>query len=437
MNTGPASHVVTDFGAVADGVTNNAWAIQRAIDACAADGGGQVVVPAGAFQSGKIFLRSKVELHLEAGATLLCSPHIEDIHGATATRGLQNGFLCAENAQDISITGAGAVDGNGQSYIKERGEEIHVMNRARPRTIVFMGCSRVNLTGITIRDGAEWTVWLCGCSDVVVDHVHLQNDFKIPNSDGFDIDHCQNVSITNSHIEAGDDAIALKTQRAFANYGASENIRVSHCTLRSTSSAMVIGCEIASPVRHVVFDSCTIVSSHRGLSINHSHESDIEDVVFSNVTIQTQLFDDRWWGAGEPIYVKALPWTERDTVGHIRNVRFENIEARSENGVLVWGERPDRIQDISFTNIELTVDRWTKYPGGKLDLRPCPGAENGYHSGVVDHPTRAVILHNAGNVTLRDFHVALGRGLADADRTPIESDNVPGLALAGFSHRVL
>ncbi len=407
---------ITDFGAIADGVTNNAWAIQRAIDACAANGGGRVSIPAGTFLSGKVYLRSKIELHLEAGATLLCSPHFEDIQGDSESRGLRTGFVCGDKLEDVAISGEGVLDGNGKSYIKEHGTEIHVMNRARPRTLVLMGCSRITITGITVRDGAEWTLWFCGCTDLTIDHIRLENDRLIPNSDGLDIDHCRNVRITDSHISAGDDGIVLKATRNREDYGPCENITVKNCTLESSSSALCIGCEVFSPIRKVVFDSCVIKDSNRGLSINQSSPVDIEDVVFSNITIETRRFDERWWGAGEPIYVKALPWEEGEKVGRVRHVRFKNIRARSESGVLVWGEEPDRIEDIVFENVHVGVDKWTKYPGGKLDLRPMPGKENGYFTSMIARPTTGILLHNAGGVTLRKVDVTLSAAVADAGR---------------------
>ena len=435
MSHDPTSCRISDFGAVADGTTNNAWAIQRAVDTCAAHGGGRVIIPSGVFMSGKIFLRSKIELHLEAGATLLCSPYIEDIACDTQKKALRSGFLCAENAEDISITGSGVLDGNGRTYVKETLPHIHVMQRARPRTLVFLGCSRIKVTGITVRDAAEWTLWFCGCVDLTIQGIQLHNDLKTPNSDGIDLDHCRNVLISDCHIEAGDDTIALKTTRGAEEYGPCENITVRGCRLKSTSSALVIGCEVASPIRHVVFDSCVISSSHRGLSINHSFESDIEDILFSNMSIETRIFDDRWWGRGEPIYVKALPWTEHDKVGHIRRVRFENIKARGENGILVWGERPDRIEDIQFENIRFTLEKWSKYPTGQLDLRPCHGRDNGYAAGVVAHPTCAVLLHHAQKVTLRQFEVTLGASIPEAGRVPIEIGNVQDLRLEEFRSR--
>jgi polygalacturonase len=438
MSHAPKSYVITDYGAVADGTTNNAWAIQRTIDACAANGGGRVVIPSAsdAFMSGKIFLRSKIELHLEAGARLLCSPEFEDLLSQNDKYSLKQGFLCANGATDISITGSGTLDGNGRSYVAERLPQIYVMKRNRPRTLVFLGCSRIRVTGITVRDGAEWTLCFCGCEDLAIDGISLYNDLKLPNSDGISLDHSRNVRVTNCHVEAGDDAIVLKTTRMADPYGPTENVTVSDCTLKSTSSALVIGCEISAPVRHIVFDSCTISSSHRGLAINLSFESDVEDILFSNMTIETRIFDDRWWGRGEAIYVKALPWTDHDKVGRIHNVRFQNIEARSENGVLVWGQSPDRIEDIAFDNVRLTLEKGSKYPADHLDLRPCPGRDNGYASGVVEHPARAVILHDAQRIALHKFEIILVTGAPQSKRPPMEVENVPGLTLSEFSTRM-
>ena len=118
----PKSFLATDFGAVADGTTNNAWAIQRTIDACAAGGGGRVVLPSGGiYLSGKIFLRSKIEFHLESGATLLCSPYIEDIASPAKKGGVAHGFLCAEDAEDISVTGSGVLDETGDPTWRNTG----------------------------------------------------------------------------------------------------------------------------------------------------------------------------------------------------------------------------------------------------------------------------------------------------------------------------
>ncbi|MDD5348723.1 MAG: glycosyl hydrolase family 28 protein [Chthoniobacteraceae bacterium] len=433
MITARETYPITEFGAVPDGETNNAVYIQEAIDACAADGGGTVVVPPGTFLSGKIRLLSRVELHLEQGATLLCSGDIDDIHPPEGYRhGIESAFICAEDGEDIAITGKGVIDGNGRAYVAERLPHIYVMPEKRPITFYIGGCKRVTITDITIRDGANWTLWLVGCEDVLIQGIRMYNDLKLPNSDGIDIDRCRNVHITNCHIEAGDDAIVLKTMRRFERYGHSENIIVSGCTLKSTSSAICIGCEIAAPVRNVIFDSCIISSSHRGLSINHSFEANIENVLFSNMFIETRLFHDRWWGRGEPIYVKVLPWTEKDDVGQTKNVRFQNIRARSENGVLVHGFRPENLQGIEFENVHIEMAKWSKWPGGMLDLRPCPGAMDGYEAGVREHPTYAFLLQNAKGVTLRNCGVSWGPDRPDYFKGALSIENIQGLVLEGF-----
>ena len=431
-----ARYLITDFGATPDGASNNAHSIQKAIDACAAAGGGTVIVPAGGtFVSGKIVLRSKVELHLDQGATLLCSGKIEDISGAGSgaySHGTANAFICAEDIEDVAITGLGVIDGNGRAYIAETLPYIYRMPEKRPLTFYICGCKRVTITGITIRDGANWTLWLVGCVDVLVQGIRMYNDLKLPNSDGIDIDRCRNVHIVDCHIEAGDDAIVLKTMRKFERYGHSENIIVRGCTLKSTSSAICIGCEISAPVRNVIFDSCIISSSHRGLSINHSFEADIDNVLFSNMFIETRLFHDRWWGRGEPIYVKVLPWTEKDSVGQTRNIRFQNIRARSENGVLVHGATPGNIQNVEFENVHIELAKWSKWPGGQLDLRPCPGKNDGYDSGVTSHPTYGFLLQNARGVTLRNCSATWTGEKPEYIETALNSEGVEGLLLENF-----
>lgn len=427
-----STYDITAFGAVADGTRNNAAAIQKAIDTCTAAGGGTVVVPPGVFLSGKLHLRPRVELHLELGATLLCSGDIDDIHPPGAYRhGIETSFICAEDIEDVAITGRGTIDGNGRAYIAEELPHIYVMPEKRPITFYIGGCKRVTVSDITIRDGANWTLWFVGCDDVMVRGIRMYNDLKLPNSDGIDIDRCRNVHVHGCHIEAGDDAIVLKTMRRFERYGYSENIVVTGCTLKSTSSAICIGCEIAAPVRNVIFDSCIISSSHRGLSINHSYESDIENVLFSNMFIETRIFHDRWWGRGEPIYVKVLPWTENDRVGRTRNVRFQNIRARSENGVLVHGYEPENIDGLEFENVHIKLGKWSKWPGGQLDLRPCPGERDGYGSGVIAHPTYGWILQKAKNVTLRNCSVTWEDGLPDYFKDPLFVEQVDGLRQEG------
>ncbi|MCS7060143.1 MAG: glycosyl hydrolase family 28 protein [Anaerolineae bacterium] len=434
-----AVYNILDFGAVGDGRANDASAIQSAIDTCALAGGGQVVIPAGRrFLSGTILLKSNVELHLERGATLAASGDPAHYIFRLRVGALSGGtpspddpafgmLIGADRASNIAITGGGVIDGGGRLYIEEAGEYIHRMKSWRPFTVFLLGCSQVTLRDVTFHDAAVWTVRLSGCNDVLIDGIHIDNDLKLPNNDGIDLDRCQNVRIQGCHIVAGDDCISLKVCEETAAWGdGCENIVVSGCTLMSTSAALVVGCECRKPMRNIIFDSCVIRSSHRGLAIHLSEHSDVENVLFSNMLVETRIFHDKWWGRGEPIYITAIPWTEQHKIGHVRHVRFTNVLARSENGALIYGWEPGLIEDITLDHVRLEIDKWSKWPGGRQDIRPCPG------EGLIKQDTHGVFVRNARNVTLRNCEVVWGANRPPYFRHALETHHVDNLILENF-----
>ena len=416
---------VVECGAIGDALTDDAAAFARAIDACATGGGGLVVVPAGrTYLCSQIVLKSNVELHIERGARILISAEAAAYEQLPGNR--RRFGILAYCAQNVAITGGGTIDGNGRSVIREELPHIYRVHRRRPFTIGMVNCRHVTLQDLTIRDAAVWTVTLSGCDDVTIHNIRLYNDLKLPNNDGIDIDHCRNVRISDCHIEAGDDCICLKTHTDYGGTGPCENVTVTGCTLMSMSCALVIGCEVGEPIRNVVFSSCVIKSSHRGLGIHLSKGSDVENVIFTDMVVETRLFHEDWWGAGEPIYVTAIPWTAHDAIGAVRHVRFSNILCRSENGVFIQGWERHLIDNIVFDNVRVELDKWSKVPGGRHDIRPCPG------EGVLEHPTAGFFIKNAQNITLRNCEVAWGSNRPEYFRHALECHNVPGLKVAGF-----
>jgi hypothetical protein len=436
-----STYNVIDFGAAGDGRANDAAAIQRAIDACTAAGGGTVLLPAGkTFRSGTITLKSNVELHVERGARLAGSGDWADYTTRLAVGALSGGALdadhpaqsmliTAERAENIAISGAGAIDGAGQLFIAERGRYIHKMKAERPFTIFLIGCHKVTLRDVTLQDGALWTLRLSGCEDVTIHSIHIENDLRLPNNDGIDLDRCRNVRISDCHIVCGDDCICLKTCLETAEFGPCENITVTGCTLESTSSALILGAECRSPIRNVIFDACVIRSSNRGLAIHLSEESDIENVLFSNMLVETRLFHNKWWGHGEPIYITAIPWDAERRIGRVRHVRFSNVLARSENGVFIMGWPSAVVEDILLENVRVELERWSSWPGGKQDIRPHPGGDM-----LLEQPTSGFFIQDARQVTLRNCEVVWGgEGAQPAEfRHALETHHVEGLSIENF-----
>ena len=386
---------VTAFGAKGDGKTDDAVAIQKAIDKCSGDGGGTVLFPRNhVFVTGPVELKSNVEIHLESTATWKANPD-ERIYKLSAfgeNRGEGMLWLYANNADNISITGKGTIHGNGIAFMgAELSDSYELKPLAdqsfdpRPHVLTLTDVRNLTIRDVTIREGAYWTVHLIGCNEAVIDGINLLNNLKIRNGDGIDIDHSKNVRIANCHITSGDDCICLKNRREFEKYGSCHDIVVTNCVMSSRSCAIKIGSENMDSIYNVVFDNCIITGSNRGLGIQNRDEGTVTDVVFSNIQMDCRLWSDVWWGKAEPIYVTSYPranGNHKDAnwrfpkgqiegkCGEVSRIRFSNIYANSENGCFIGCDEEGKIDNISFDNVRVRLvgPEVEKYV---FDKRPC------------------------------------------------------------------
>ncbi len=438
---------VLDFGARGDGTNNDTVAIQKAIDACAAQGGGQVLLPSGKiFLTGALTLHSGIDFHLANGALLKGSANWRDY-------GHPGALLFAKDATNITVSGNGVIDGNDRAVWQkladeEAGGDVNKTNwwpesftgdwwpfdklpgepqthGGRPMMVIFIGCRQVRMHDFTLRNAPSWTVHLVGCEDVAIDSIGIHNSWDVANNDGIDIDHSRDVRIANCFIESADDCIVIKNTPNFAAYGGSARITVTGCTVSSRSTALKVDETYAPPgARDIVFADCVVSHSNRGLSIQSLDEGDIENVLFANITVETGFQPHKWWGDAEPIHISHFPRTAKTKLGRVCNIRFSNILCHSENGIFLMGWMNSPLENIVLDNVRVEIVKTGDVPGGFYDERP-----NGLFKGLFDSKLAGIYAHNINGLTLSHTEVVWGRPSDKSYGKELDQANVSNLEL--------
>ena len=392
---GGGPYDVRAFGATGDGRTDDTEALQAAVRACHAAGGGTVRVPAGTYLARPFELRSFVTLELEAGATLLASPRLADypVEGRDASGESERaGLLTTRDAERVAIIGRGTIDGNalafhdatrahdsgdfdrgltrqGQAFMPkgvlfEHGPLAH---GERPGNLVrFFGCRDVLVHGVTIQNSPTWTTHYRQCENVTIEAVRIHSDAsgkRIPNDDGIDLVLCDDVRILGCDIDTGDDCIAL--------FG-SQRVVVTNCTLSTRSVAIRVGYDHERAIRDCIFSNIVVHDANRGLGVFVRGAGSVENVLFSDITLRTRLLTGHWWGKAEPIHVSALLWAPGvSKPGRIRDVTFARIRIEGEHGILLWGSPDSPLEDVSLEDVRLRIRRGPQSDsyGGNIDLR--------------------------------------------------------------------
>ena len=430
-----------DFGAAGNGTANDKKAIQSAIDKAYENGGGTVVLTSGkVYYSDSIQLKKNVELHLQKGARLKATSNINGyirpcnmindpktaLIGNPVTGKPSFVFIYGYEADGCSITGEGTIDANGHSFV-ERKDRYYVTGNFYPRpTVIYIEKSNnITFKDVTIVDAPFWTLHPAGCDDVLISQIRILNDLDVANSDGIDPDHCTNVRILGCHIECADDCICLKASKGNAEYGPCENIIIANCTLISTSAAIKIGTEGVGDFRNVIVDNCIISKSNRGLSIQIRDGGNVENISYSNCIIETRRFCPDWWGTAEPIVITTFNRDENTKSGKIKNICFRNITCHGENGVLIHGNEENIIENVTFENVSVTMDKQTKWESGLYDLRPC------LQYGVERIKNAGFYIRHAKDVTIEKSNV-IWKNRCEDYSTAIDVECVDNLEMIRF-----
>lgn len=450
---------VLDFGAIADGKTLATASIQKAIDACAQDGGGQVIVPRGEFLTATLNLASNVDFHLETGAVLKATTDLSQyqVHNEQPA-----GVFYTEKAHNVSITGNGTIFGQGMEMMyvdspkviggkeytrqKDNFRKLESGNGDGPfypkdryhQMIIFSECTKLTLKEFTVIDAPYWTFLIVHCDGVLADGLRIDNNLMIPNSDGLDVISCSNVIISNCNFSCGDDAIVLAGYaHHFGDPGfkdilkRSENINVSNCILRSRSSAIRIGGWDQNHMANYNFSNIVIYDSNRGINLSVGDSGSVQNVNFNNIRIETRLHTGDWWGQGDPIKITAIRGVPNSkSIGIIKNINFTNVSCRSENCINMIASEETRLQNIFFNNLQMEFVKSEKEAtiGGNLDLRP--NIVKGKELYARDIP--AVLIENADNVMFNQVSVIWDKHISQKHYTnAFEAVNVNGLRLTG------
>ena len=370
---------VRDFGATGDGRTLDSPAINAAIEAAVARGGGQVVLPAGTYLSGSIRLKSNIDLHLMGGCTLLAAPASMRAYDESESFGgfpeyqdgghtyFHNSLIWAEEQANVSITGHGRIDGEGLT----RRDTEHAGNvqggsiGTGDKAIALKLCRNVTIRDITIYRGGHFAIIMTGCDMSTIDNVTIDT-----NRDGFDIDCCKYMTITNCRINTpSDDALVLKSSYALKRPVVTEHIAISNCNITGFKCGTLLdGTYVPEPVgwvcgrfklgtesnggyRNIALTNCTFMYSS-GLAFEEVDQGLMENVVVSNITMNHVHH--------YPIYIttgcRNRGPQDVTEPSRARAINISNVVAHdcdSLAGIIVTGMPGVPLQDIWLSNIRL------------------------------------------------------------------------------------
>lgn len=403
---------VREFGGRGDGLGLDTDAINAAIQAAHAAGGGLVVLPAGRWLSFSIRLMSGVTLRLDAGCVLEAAdpllhggaydppePNPFDLYQDFGHSHWRNSLICGDGVEDVAVIGPGLIDGAGLTregpgsrWTRQAGEfpvsmaglsaeamailvpEREAMIGQGNKTIALKNARRVRLEGFTIRRGGHFAVLATGC-----DHLTIKGLSIDTNRDGLDIDGCRDVSITDCRVNTpNDDAIVLKSSLALGEIRSTERVEIARCqvsgfdegtlldgTLGRTqqlapdqdrvTGRIKLGTESNGDFRRIVIRDCTFVRS-RGLALETVDGGVIEDVTVENLTMREVTT--------APLFLRLGHrgrGPEGTAPGALRRVSIRDLTALDilpDYAATVAGLAGHPIQDVSLKNIRLV------YAGG-------------------------------------------------------------------------
>lgn len=346
-------------------------AINDKIDRLSKKGGGTIVVPQGRWRSGRITLKSNVNLCVEKGAVLEFSGSIDDYQPAVFTRheGVEvmgaGAFIYANGARNIALTGGGVISGppmdaamrgmrNGNSVVeKDISVDTPVSERLcdgldgrtfyRPKSFAPINCRNVLVQGVTFEKSVLWNVNPIYCDNVIIRGITV-NSTKVPSGDGIDISSCRNVLIEYCTLNCGDDCFTLKAGRCEDGLRVNrptENVLIRYCLSKDGHGGITCGSETAGMIKNVYLHNCVFYGTRVGFRFKtrRNRGGGISDILYENVRLVDVREAFTWDLLGTPMYMGELarrnpPLDITELTPVVKNITIRNFIVESADRLI-------------------------------------------------------------------------------------------------------
>lgn len=415
---------ITKHGAVPDGRTLNTASINAAINACNKKGGGVVLVPSGLWLTGPVVLKSNVNLHLAAGATLLFTKDKNEYPLIAANyEGLpqmrNQSPISATGVSNIAITGKGIIDGNGDGWRAVKKDKLtesqwkklvasggilsddqktwypsekflkgskmpanpglispekdaafyeSVKDFLRPNLLLLTNCKYILLEGVTFQNSPAWCLHPLMSEHLTVRNIFVKNPWYAQNGDGIDVESCKNVLIENSVFDVGDDALCMKSGRDAEGRKRAmptENVIIRGCTVYASHGGFVIGSEMSGGARNIYVSNCTFIGADIGLRFKTTRG---RGGIVENIYIRD-------------IYMKDIP---------AEAILFD-MYYMAKDPVALAGEKRE-LPRVEFKTVDETTPQFRNF---RISNVYCNGAEKGiFIRGLPEMHVKDIVLEN-------------------------------------------
>lgn len=389
---------LSEYGGIGDGITVNTEAFASAIEDLSSRGGGHLIVSPGVWVTGPIKLKSNIDLHISKGAIILFSPDKSLYPILPADEGT-GGALCtppisASHESNFSITGQGVIDGNGEAWrpvkrfkvsdaewkkfgrlgLKEvqegksavwyptLGNADGKIARKRPRLVRFIGCSDFMIQDVVVQNSPSFHVNMILCKRFILDNVMVRCPWNAQNGDGIDLSSCTNALITDCSVDAGDDAICMKSGIGDTgrHRGPTADIVIDGCTVFHGHGGFVIGSDTGGGMNNISVRHCRFIDTDTGLRIKSGRDRGgkvrniwIDDIVMCDIADEAILFDcyyqEKVGDAADVEAVAVTPDTPEFTGFHISNVTCTD----AGRAIVMKGLPESRISDITIRDVSI------------------------------------------------------------------------------------